>query len=137
VNLFSPHGHVDLRLLLDGEPFSDSATLFVTPDHYVTRVHTPKPTANVGSYSLLMRAIEPWLGPRPPPELGHGHRRGRPRVKRVNARWLCLRKPDQFEPYELTPLHDILEGDERLAIGYELLHSLTSPTGFRRIVRQS
>jgi glucuronate isomerase len=53
--LFSPHGHVDLRLLLDGEPFSDSATLFVTPEHYVTRLRTPTPTANVGSYSLLMR----------------------------------------------------------------------------------
>ena len=36
--LISPHGHVDPRLLLDDEPFSDPATLFVTPDHYVTRL---------------------------------------------------------------------------------------------------
>jgi glucuronate isomerase len=34
----SPHGHVDPRLLLDNEPFPDPATLFVTPDHYVTRL---------------------------------------------------------------------------------------------------
>jgi glucuronate isomerase len=36
--LISPHGHVDPRLLVDNEPFSDPATLFVTPDHYVTRL---------------------------------------------------------------------------------------------------
>jgi glucuronate isomerase len=34
----SPHGHVDPRLLLDDEPFPDPAALFVTPDHYVTRL---------------------------------------------------------------------------------------------------
>ena len=32
--------------------------------------------------------------------------------------------PDQFEPYELTALQDILEGEERLAIRYELLQRL-------------
>ena len=36
--LISPHGHVDPRLLLDDEPFPDPAALFVTPDHYVTRL---------------------------------------------------------------------------------------------------
>ena len=70
-----------------------------------------------GSYSLLMQALQPWRGPRPPPEPGRGRRRGRPRVKRVNVRWLCLRPPAQLEPYELDALHDILEGDERLALG--------------------
>src|SRR3954449_13320059 len=34
----SPHGHVDPRILLDDRPFSDPASLFVTPDHYVTRL---------------------------------------------------------------------------------------------------
>jgi glucuronate isomerase len=34
----SPHGHVDPRLLLDDVPFRDPASLFVTPDHYVTRL---------------------------------------------------------------------------------------------------
>ncbi len=36
--IISPHGHVDPRLLLDDEPFPDPASLFVTPDHYVTRL---------------------------------------------------------------------------------------------------
>ena len=36
--IVSPHGHVDPRLLLDDNPFSDPATLLVTPDHYVTRL---------------------------------------------------------------------------------------------------
>ena len=36
--VIAPHGHVDPRLLLDDEPFRDPASLFVTPDHYVTRL---------------------------------------------------------------------------------------------------
>ena len=36
--IVSPHGHVDPQLLLDNVPFADPATLFVTPDHYVTRM---------------------------------------------------------------------------------------------------
>lgn len=36
--LVSPHGHVDPRLLLDDQPFRDPAALFLTPDHYVTRL---------------------------------------------------------------------------------------------------
>lgn len=36
--IVSPHGHVDPRLLLDDVPFRDPTTLFVTPDHYVTRL---------------------------------------------------------------------------------------------------
>lgn len=36
--VISPHGHVDPRLLLDDAPFPDPATLFVTPDHYITRL---------------------------------------------------------------------------------------------------
>jgi transposase len=81
-----------------------------------------------GSYSLLMQALQPWRGPRPPPEPGRGRRRGRPRIKRVNVRWLCLRPPAQLEPYELNALHDILAGDERLALGHELLQR------FRRVI---
>jgi glucuronate isomerase len=36
--LICPHGHVDPRILLQDEPFADPAALFVTPDHYVTRL---------------------------------------------------------------------------------------------------
>ncbi len=82
----------------------------------------------LGSYSLLMQALTPWRGPRPPPEPGHGRRRGRPRVKRVNVRWLCLRPPDQLEQYESDALLDILEEDARLATGYDLLQR------FRRLI---
>ena len=34
----SPHGHVDPALLADDRPFDNPAALFVTPDHYVTRM---------------------------------------------------------------------------------------------------
>jgi glucuronate isomerase len=36
--ILSPHGHVDPTMLLADERFSDPAALFVTPDHYVTRL---------------------------------------------------------------------------------------------------
>ncbi|MCZ2822697.1 glucuronate isomerase [Modestobacter sp. VKM Ac-2977] len=36
--VISPHGHVDPRTLLEDQPFPDPASLFVTPDHYVTRL---------------------------------------------------------------------------------------------------
>jgi glucuronate isomerase len=36
--IISPHGHVDPRILLDDVAFRDPASLFVTPDHYVTRL---------------------------------------------------------------------------------------------------
>jgi glucuronate isomerase len=36
--ILSPHGHVDPAILLEDRPFRDPAELFVTPDHYVTRL---------------------------------------------------------------------------------------------------
>ncbi|MDT0143935.1 glucuronate isomerase [Microbacterium sp. PRC9] len=36
--IVSPHGHVDPRLLLDDQAFSDPAELLITRDHYVTRM---------------------------------------------------------------------------------------------------
>jgi len=81
-----------------------------------------------GSYSLLMQALMPWRGPRPPPEPGRGRRRGRPRMKRVNVRWLCLRPPEQPNQYERNALQDILESDECLASGYDPLQR------FRRLI---
>lgn len=36
--LICPHGHVDPQMLLTDQPFTDPATLLVTPDHYVTRL---------------------------------------------------------------------------------------------------
>src|SRR5207237_3793964 len=54
-----------------------------------------------GSYSLMMQALFPWRDPRPSPDPSSRRRRGRPRVKRINLRWLCLRPPEQLEPYAL------------------------------------
>ena len=36
--IISPHGHVVPQWLADNTPFSDPATLFLTPDHYVLRM---------------------------------------------------------------------------------------------------
>lgn len=36
--IISPHGHVDPRILLDDTPFADPTSLFLTFDHYVTRL---------------------------------------------------------------------------------------------------
>jgi glucuronate isomerase len=48
--ILSPHGHVDPRTLVDDVPFRDPAALFVTPDHYVTRLlhATGVPLADLG-----------------------------------------------------------------------------------------
>jgi len=81
-----------------------------------------------GSYSLLMQALQSWRGPRPPPEPCRGRRRGRPRAKRVNVRWLCLRPPGQLDTVERDALQEILEDDAHLAFGYELLQR------FRRLI---
>ncbi len=87
-----------------------------------------------GSYSLMMQALSPWREPRPPPDPTSRRRRGRPRMKRVNVRWLCLRPPHQLELHERDALHDILNDDERLAAGYELLQRFRRLIG-RRSVR--
>lgn len=36
--IISPHGHLSARMLAENKPFADPAALFVTPDHYVTRL---------------------------------------------------------------------------------------------------
>jgi glucuronate isomerase len=36
--IVSPHGHVDPRILVDDAPFVDPTSLFIQPDHYVTRL---------------------------------------------------------------------------------------------------
>ena len=38
--IVSPHGHTDPRWWGENPAFSDPAQLFVTPDHYVTRMLT-------------------------------------------------------------------------------------------------
>lgn len=36
--IVSPHGHVDPTILLENRAFSDPAELFISPDHYLTRI---------------------------------------------------------------------------------------------------
>lgn len=36
--IISPHGHVDPRILLEDTRFADPTSLFIQPDHYVTRL---------------------------------------------------------------------------------------------------
>src|SRR5919197_1769392 len=36
--IVSPHGHTDPAWFAENEPFPDPATLFIVPDHYVTRM---------------------------------------------------------------------------------------------------
>jgi transposase len=84
-----------------------------------------------GSYSLLMQALLPWRGSRPPPDPVTGRRprrRAAPRTKRFNVRWLCLRPPQQLDEHEREALRHTLAADERVARGYDLLQR------FRRLV---
>jgi transposase len=83
-----------------------------------------------GSRSLLYRVLVPWRGPRPPPDPATGRpRRGRaPRIRRFNVRWLCLRPPHQLDQHERDALQNVLENDDRIATGYQLLQR------FRRLV---
>ncbi|MGK5682955.1 glucuronate isomerase [Actinoplanes sp. URMC 104] len=63
--IVSPHGHVDPRLILDDAPFADPASLFIQPDHYVTRLlhagGVPLEALGVGEGPLPpARAREAW-----------------------------------------------------------------------------
>ncbi|GAA2514868.1 glucuronate isomerase [Winogradskya humida] len=63
--IISPHGHVDPRLLLDDTPFANPASLFIQPDHYVTRLlhagGVPLDALGVGEPPLPeARAREAW-----------------------------------------------------------------------------
>jgi glucuronate isomerase len=63
--IISPHGHVDPRLILDDRPFADPTSLFIQPDHYVTRLlHSagvPLTDLGVGEGPLPeQRAREAW-----------------------------------------------------------------------------
>src|SRR5665811_32056 len=68
--IISPHGHVDPRILLDDVPFRDPAQLFVTPDHYVTRLlhasGVPLDAIGVGQGPLSETAVS-LSGPCPTP----------------------------------------------------------------------
>jgi glucuronate isomerase len=59
--ILSPHGHVPAELLAEDRPFTDPASLFVTSDHYVTRLlhasGVPLAELGVGTTDADPRAI--------------------------------------------------------------------------------
>lgn len=81
------------------------------------------------SYSLVQQALRPWRGP-PSGEADGRRRRGRPRLKRYNTRWLCLRPADQLDADEHGALEQLLAEDPEVARGYALLQR------FRRLVAE-
>ncbi|GAD57432.1 uronate isomerase [Limimaricola cinnabarinus LL-001] len=58
--IISPHGHTDPRWWGENPAFSDPAQLFVTPDHYVTRMLTsqgvPFEAMGIGADARPIRA---------------------------------------------------------------------------------
>jgi transposase len=66
------------------------------------------------SRSLVAQALLPWRETR---QRAGVTRKGR----RMSVRWLCLRPPSQLKPHETAALERLLESDEDLASGYQLL----------------
>ena len=36
--IISPHGHIDVKVLLENKAFTNPVELLITPDHYITRL---------------------------------------------------------------------------------------------------
>ncbi|MFI5892404.1 glucuronate isomerase [Actinoplanes sp. NPDC051513] len=64
--IVSPHGHVDPRILRDDTPFADPASLFIQPDHYVTRL--------LHAGGVPLRDLGVGEGPLPPDRARHAWR---------------------------------------------------------------
>ncbi len=73
------------------------------------------------SLSLPAQTLLPWRGPRPPPGPDGGRRSGRPRVRRLKARWRCVRPPGRLDPEERAALERLLAENPDLAAGHGLL----------------
>jgi glucuronate isomerase len=99
--IYSPHGHVDPGWLADNKPFSDPATLLITPDHYVTRM------LHAAGVPLADLGISPADGNTPPQD---------PREiwRRFSAKWhLFLGTPVRYwMEHELSELFGISEQPE-------------------------
>lgn len=116
--IISPHGHVDPRLLIEDEPFRDPAQLFITHDHYVTRI----------LHSAGVALAELGLDPRTPVDPREAWRRLAENWHRfagtASGYWLT---------HEMSSLFGVDEElDERSAdrVYDRIAHALTEP-GFR------
>jgi transposase len=74
-----------------------------------------------GSLSLLAQTLLPRRGPRLPPGPDGKRRPGRPRVRRLKARWLCVRPPGRLDPEERAALDRLLAESPDLAAGHSLV----------------
>src|SRR5689334_294829 len=74
------HGHVDASVLADDVPFGDPAQLFITPDHYVTRlIHAAGvPLPALGVFSAPAGGPSRGSGPLPALDGGGPSRGGGP-----------------------------------------------------------
>jgi transposase len=71
-----------------------------------------------GSRTLLIEAVRPWRGPKPPkPE----RQRVQRLTRRTTMRWLCLLPPEKLKPDERVLVEKVLAQDAILASGYDLL----------------
>jgi glucuronate isomerase len=61
--IISPHGHLSAQMLAENQPFSDPAELFVTPDHYVTRL--------LHAFGIPLERLGLGEAPAPPREVWH------------------------------------------------------------------
>lgn len=76
-----------------------------------------------GSRSLVAQALRPWREPK-------RDRKQRRVERRLSLRWLCLKPPAQLSTGEREVLERLLDADEMLARGHEMLQS------FRKVARE-
>lgn len=82
-----------------------------------------KPQGYRGSLTLLIAALRPWRGPKPPKK---ERRRARQLIRRTSMRWICLEPPEKLKADERVLLDKLLAQDNALAHGYELLQHFRS-----------
>ncbi len=102
--IISPHGHVSAQLLAENRPFTDPAELFVTPDHYVTRL--------LHSSGVPLEALGLGGGATPPREIWRVLCESWAPVRR-HARALLVRG---LARARLRPRPDALGGERRHAV---------------------
>lgn len=95
--IVSPHGHVDPAILASNDPFSDPASLIITPDHYILRM-------------LYSRGV-------PLESLGVAPIDGAPPVAEQNARKIWQTFADHWHLFRATPTSAWLEYELREVFG--------------------
>jgi glucuronate isomerase len=95
--IVSPHGHVDPAILATNEAFTDPASLFVTPDHYILRM-------------LYSRGV-------PLESLGVAPIDGTPRSAETDPRRIWQAFADHWRLFRATPIRAWLDYELREVFG--------------------